>query len=230
MCTAFVSRECLHRGKTDPFRGLSIVVTVSWPHSSCFDALQGWAPSEPVQQGSGPNSSQHIHPTWTKVPLPPALELRPLFPGGLQGPDPGSQVLALSGASLFYWGNTRAACFRQIRVYWEFRERQEQHELNTISYHTKCFRENKSRSKRKAGFLTNTFQQIWLSLRSAALPVVTNNNRPPCTRYWVSEDWIFTVKTLIYLLSLITSLMYNLSSAAMCLVLRELEDGQFLTV
>lgn len=83
----------------------------------------------------------------------------------------------------------------------QFQERQEKHELNTSSCSTKCFRENKSHSKRKAGFLTNTFQQIWFSLRSVALPVVTNNNRPPCMRHWVSEDWIFTVKN-SYLLAL----------------------------
>jgi len=41
-----------------------------------------------------------------------------------------------------------------------FQERQEEHELNASSCSTKCIRENKSHSKRKAGFLTNTFQQI----------------------------------------------------------------------
>lgn len=222
ICTVFVSHNC----KTSQFR-------VS--PSQRLSALAPWRPAqapERARRAAGtraqPNSSNR--PTQLGQRLPSSQSWACSSQGDSKGltqtVNVQSNLLPRACAGITRRRLASGVLGGQAQLW----ERQEQHELNRSSCHTKCFMENKSRSKRKAGFLTNTFQQIWLSLRSAALPVVTNNNRPPCTRYRVSEDWIFTVKTLIYLLSLITSLMHNLSSAGMWLVLHESEDGQFLTV
>jgi len=149
ICIAFVLHRCHRSGKTGWLSSFCAAVALH-PDPQCKGKTQQMRHA--TCSRAQPQQLLLASPVGTKASLLSELS------SGLRGPAPGAQcsVLPWARAGVTRRGLASGGLGEQAQLW----ERQEQQELNRSSCHTKCFRENKSHSKRKAGFLTNTFQQI----------------------------------------------------------------------